>query len=103
LDTQRILHEVEAEITKLQSVANVLRGLALNNAEPQSGQKVMSAAARRKISIAQKLRRAKRATNSKNVNTAKPKRTMSASARRKIAAAQRMRWAKSKTRLKKAA
>lgn len=30
LDTQRILHEVEAEITKLQSVADVLRGLTSN-------------------------------------------------------------------------
>ena len=55
----------------------------------------VSAAARRKMSLAQKARWAKAAP------TAKPKRVMSASARRKIAAAQRARWAKLKA--KKAA
>jgi hypothetical protein len=54
--------------------------------------RTLSAAARRRISLAQKARWAKRAAN----NGAKPKRTMSASARRKIAAAQRARWKKLK-------
>ena len=53
----------------------------------------VSAAARRKMSLAQKARWAKA--------TAKPVRRMSAAARRKIAAAQRARWAKLKA--KKAA
>src|ERR1700675_84810 len=48
----------------------------------------VSAVARKRMSLAQKARWAKR--------TAKPKRTMSASARRKIAAFQRARWAKVK-------
>jgi hypothetical protein len=49
----------------------------------------MSAAGRRRISLAQKARWAK-------TRTVKPKRTMSVAARKKIAAAQRARWAKVK-------
>jgi hypothetical protein len=47
----------------------------------------MSAAARRRISVAQKARWAKQ-------RAPKPKRTISAAGRRRIAAAQRARWAK---------
>ena len=54
----------------------------------------MSASARRRISLAQKARWAKR--SAKTAGSAPAKRTMSASARRKIAAAQRARWAKVK-------
>jgi hypothetical protein len=53
----------------------------------------VSASARRRMSLAQKARWAKRASKNQSA-TRKPKRTMSASARRKIAAAQRARWAK---------
>jgi 16S rRNA G1207 methylase RsmC len=49
----------------------------------------MSAAARKKISLAQKARRAKQ-------RTAKPKRTLSAAGRKRIAVAQRARWARAK-------
>lgn len=52
-----------------------------------------SAAARRKMSLAQKARWAKVAPKVK-APTVKPTRIMSASARRKIAATQRARWAK---------
>jgi hypothetical protein len=52
----------------------------------------LSAAARKKISLAQKARWAKRA--SANRVAVKPKRIMSAAARKKIAAFQRARWAK---------
>ena len=58
----------------------------------------MSAAARRKISLAQKARWAK-----SNGHAPKPKRTMSAAGRRRIAAAQRARWAKIRAKGKKAA
>ena len=58
----------------------------------------LSAAARRKISLAQKARWAKQNGQA----AARPKRTMSAVGRRRIAAAQRARWAKVKG-LKKAA
>jgi hypothetical protein len=53
----------------------------------------LSAAGRRKISLAQKARWAKRAS-SNGVVAAQPKRTMSAAARKKIAVAQRARWAR---------
>jgi hypothetical protein len=57
----------------------------------------VSAAARRKMSLAQKARWAKVATNGQPTQTtAKPKRIVSASSRRKMAAAQRARWAKAK-------
>ncbi len=61
----------------------------------------LSASARKRISLAQKARWAKRAND--RAATTKPKRTMSPSARRKIAAAQRARWAKVKAQQKKAA
>jgi hypothetical protein len=59
-----------------------------------------SASARKRMSLAQKERWAKRAAHDQ-AGKMKPKRTLSASARRKIAAAQRARWAK--VRAKKAA
>jgi hypothetical protein len=58
-----------------------------------TGKRKMSAAARRKISLAQKARWAKRAATN-GTETVKTKRTMSVAARKKIAAAQRARWAK---------
>jgi len=57
--------------------------------------RTLSASARKRISLAQKARWARRAANDQTGKT-KPKRTMSASSRRKIAAAQRARWAKVK-------
>jgi hypothetical protein len=58
--------------------------------------RVLSAAGRRRISLAQKARWAKRAAANGQPGTAKPKRRISAAGRRKIAAAQRARWAKAK-------
>jgi hypothetical protein len=97
-----MLLEIEAEITKLERVADVLRGLSSDGNAPQRKRKRMSAAARKKISLAQKARWAKQATTGKTL-TMKPKRTMSVSARKKIAAAQRARWAKVKAQEKRAA
>jgi hypothetical protein len=97
-----MLHEVEEEITKLERIAGVLRGLTPASSVRNVKRKAMSAAARKKISLTQKARWAKSAGNDQAA-AAKPKRTMSASARRKIAAAQRARWAKAKTQNKKAA
>jgi hypothetical protein len=67
------------------SVLGKLNG-GSNHAKPRH---TMSAAARRKISLAQKARWAKT-----KGRTPKPKRTISAAGRRRIAAAQRARWAK---------
>jgi hypothetical protein len=60
--------------------------------------RTLSASARKRISLAQKARWAKRSTKA-----TKPHRIMSAAVRRKIAAAQRARWAKVKAGEKKAA
>jgi hypothetical protein len=80
---------------QLKRVDAVLSALGKSNggspyAKPR---RTLSASARRRISLAQKERWAKRASKNQSA-TMKPKRTMSASARRKIAAAQRARWAK---------
>jgi hypothetical protein len=58
-----------------------------------SGRHTMSAAARRRISLAQKARWAKQKSTAQ---PARPKRTLSAAGRRRIIAAQRARWAKVK-------
>jgi hypothetical protein len=57
--------------------------------------RTLSAAARRKISLAQKARWAKGRSNTQK-GTARRKRRISAAGRRKIASAQRARWAKVK-------
>jgi hypothetical protein len=61
--------------------------------------RTLSAAGRRKISLAQKARWAK---SSNGKATLKPKRHVSVEARRKMAAAQRARWAKVKQQKKAA-
>lgn len=61
---------------------------ALLHTSSNGTSRTMSAAGRRRISLAQKARWAK--------HTAKPKRTISAAGRKRIAAAQRGRWAKAK-------
>jgi hypothetical protein len=73
---------------------------ALGNSH-SNGQRTLSAAARKKISLAQKKRWAASRKESKPA-AAPTKRTMSASARRKIAAAQKKRWAKARAQKKAA-
>jgi hypothetical protein len=79
------LHRLTAAITAFGRV--YLHG---TGTKPVVGRKkgTMSAAARRKISLAQKARWAKA--------KATPKRTMSVAGRKRIAAAQRARWARVK-------
>ena len=55
----------------------------------------VSASARKRMSLAQKARWAKRASKTQSA-TMKPKRTISAAGRKRIAAAQRARWAKAR-------
>jgi hypothetical protein len=78
---------VQNEAQRLDAALAALRSVSSNGS---SRQHTMSAAARRKISLAQKARWAKQ-------KAARPKRTMSAAGRRNIAAAQRARWAKAKS------
>jgi hypothetical protein len=77
--TQRQLQRIDAALAALGSVRS------------NGASRTMSAAARRKISLAQKARWAKA-----KGHAPKPKRTISAAGRRRIAAAQRARWAKVK-------
>jgi len=89
----------QEEVKGLNAVLAALTGL---KAGPARKRRTLSAAARRKISLAQKARWARR-TSGSQAATARPKRTMSAAARRKIAAAQRARWAKVKAKQQKKA
>jgi hypothetical protein len=66
--------------------------VALGSSQLGGQRRTLSAAARRKISLAQKARWAKQ----NGQTAARPKRPVSAAARRKMAAAQRARWAKVK-------
>jgi len=88
---------VERELTGLNAALSAFVG-AYKGAKPKGTRRTLSAAARRKISLAQQARWAKQ-----KKRTPKGKQTMSAAGRRRIAAAQRARWAKVKSQLKKAA
>ena len=85
--------EAQGEVKRLGAALAALGNLPGRSATRKL--RTLSAAARRKISLAQKVRWAKRGANTQK-GAAKPKRTMSAAGRRKIAAAQRARWAKVK-------
>ncbi len=67
--------------------------VALGSSSSNGSRRTMSAAGRRRISLAQKARWARQNGQAK---TARPKRAISAAGRRRIAAAQRARWAKVK-------
>ena len=82
--------EAQGEVKRLGAALAALGSLA---GSPTGKRRTLSAAARRKISLAQKARWAKRGSNTQK-GAAKPRRTMSSAGRRKIAAAQRARWAK---------
>ena len=93
----------QSEIEKLDQIIAGIE--SLNGAVPASGKtakpkRIISAASRRKMALAQRARYAKTQKESqpvlavaKSTESAPAKRTMSASARRKIAAAQKARWA----------
>jgi hypothetical protein len=91
---------LENELRQVDAALSVLERLDGVSASA-APRRTMSAASRRRISIAQKARWAKHTASNGQASSSRPKRTMSAAARRKIAAAQRARWAKVKA--KKAA
>jgi len=95
--------KAQIEIEKLDKIISGIESLdglgALHKATEPS--RVISAASRRKMALAQKARWASvrkqsqpAAAVAKTTSSAPPKRIMSASSRRKIAAALRARWAK---------
>ncbi|MGA9509755.1 MAG: hypothetical protein WBV55_14160 [Candidatus Sulfotelmatobacter sp.] len=92
----------QKEVEKLDQIISgieSLNGFAVSH-EPTQPKRVISAASRRKMALAQKARWAGVRKQSQPVVAAKtsvpapPKRTMSAASRKKIAAAVRARWAK---------
>ena len=94
-DLAGVLKELEQERSRLDQVIQVIGNLVGRNGtgiriKTRRSKRTLSAAARRKISLAQKARWAK---TRRTVAPTKV-RTMSRVARNKIAAAQRARWAK---------
>jgi hypothetical protein len=85
----------ESEVTRLGQAISAIEGLLDRNHSAPRRQRVMSAAARRRIAEAQRARWA-RARRKKGTRTPAraPRRTLSPAARRRIAAAQKARWAK---------
>ena len=87
-----------------QEVQRFTAALAALGSSHSNGRRTLSAAARNRISLAQKKRWATARKESKPAAAAAPaKRTMSTSARRKIAAAQKKRWVLVRAGQKKAA
>ena len=112
--------QMQSQVEKLDKAISVIESLNGTGTSRQANQptgitsapaRVISAASRRKMALAQQARWAKVRKESqpvvvgaaKTTGSAPLKRTMSASARRKIAAAQRLRWARVKAQQKKAA
>jgi len=91
-------NRVEKQLSALNAALTAFVGAYSGSAKPR-----VSAAARKKMSLAQKARWAKRTSTNGQVVAVKPKRTMSAAARKKIAVFQRARWARVKAQQKKAA
>jgi hypothetical protein len=102
-DLAGVLKELEQERSRLDQVIQIVGQLvgrtgAGGQSRAKGPKRTLSAAARRKISLAQKARWAKTRRAAPT-----PVRTMSRAARDKIAAAQRARWARSRAQQKKAA
>jgi hypothetical protein len=96
-----VLKELEQERSRLDQAIQIVGQLVGRNStgvRARRPKRTLSAAGRRKISLAQKARWAK----TKRVKPTSV-RTMSQAGRNKIAAAQRARWAKSRAQQKKAA
>jgi hypothetical protein len=103
-DLAGVLRELEQERSRLDQAITVIGKLVGRNGaggqrKEKRSTRTLSAAARRKISLAQKARWAK----TRRVAAPTKVRTMSRAGRNKIAAAQRARWARSRAQLKKAA
>jgi hypothetical protein len=85
-----VVQQLKKERVQLQNqLQRIDEALAALGSNSNGTSRRMSAAGRRRISLAQKARWAKQ-------RTAKPKRAISAAGRKRIAAAQRARWAKIK-------
>ena len=83
------------ELGRLEAAVSALSGFGSKSTKTGK-RRTMSAAVRRKISLAQKARLAKQNSSGRAgiTITARPKRHVSAASRRKMAVAQRARWAR---------
>jgi hypothetical protein len=102
-DLAGVLKELKQERSRLEQAIDVIGKLVGRNgtrghAREKGRRRTLSAAARRKISLAQKARWAKTRRS-----VLAPVRTMSRTASNNIAAAQRARWAKTRAQQEKAA
>jgi hypothetical protein len=89
-----VVQQLKSEREQVQKqLQRIDQALAALGSSTNGTSRTMSAAGRRRISLAQKARWAKQKAQG---HAAKPKRTMSAAGRKRIAAAQKARWAKVK-------
>jgi hypothetical protein len=102
---ENALHELrdkrdraQMEVEKLSQVISGIESLHGVGVSPKTNQpkRIISAASRRKMALAQKARWASLKKGSQPVANSAPKRTLSAAARRKISLMQKARWAKLK-------
>jgi len=111
---QELRKDRSATQLRLEKLDQIISGIeSLNGSSPASSRtaqpkRIVSAASRRKMALAQKarwasIRKGSQPVVTKSTGSAPAKRNMSASARRKIAAAQRARWAAFRAAKKKAA
>jgi hypothetical protein len=99
MSLESITKQIREEVAKLNQVLRLLEGTGVKQAK--ATKHTMSAAGRRKISLAQKKRWAKaRAGNVVSIASKRGK-GISAAGRKRIAAAQRVRWAKVRAAKKK--
>jgi phosphopantothenoylcysteine synthetase/decarboxylase len=112
---QELRKDRNATQLRLEKLNQIISGIESLNGTGATGEatqpiRIISAASRRKMALAQKARWAKvrngsqpAAAVAKATGATPAKRTMSASSRRKIAATQKARWAKIRAQQKKAA
>ena len=92
---QQVRDERKQAELRVEKLDEVIRGLVGLNSFAPSRSRIMSASARRRISLAQKARWARvRAGKVVSIASKRRKSTISAAGRKRIAAAQRAWWAK---------
>jgi len=93
----------QAKIEKLDQAIAAIQSLNGSVGAVRTGSRVVSAGARRKMSLAQKARWAKARKPAASVSAPTARKGLSIAARQRIAAAQRRRWAKVRAQQAKAA
>ena len=91
--------KAQTQVQKLDQAISAIESLNGSVASRTTGARIISVEARRKMSLAQKARRARERGN----NGTAARKPLSVAARKKIASAQRARWAKFRARQSKAA